>query len=84
MKNLVKTIVFDEFNSKTDKLSYILTEKGQGELSDETIKKIEDKLQVSSFDEFLKKFAPTVYPTTTDKDIVWKLEESYPGQKGIK
>lgn len=84
MKNLVKAIVFDEFNSKTDKLSYILMEKGQGELSDEIIKKIEEKLQVSSFDEFLKKFAPTVYPTTTDKNIIWELEESYPGQKGIK
>ncbi|WP_293960674.1 hypothetical protein [uncultured Fusobacterium sp.] len=84
MKNLVKAIVFDEFNPKVDKLSQILMKSEYGELTDETLKEIEDKLQVTNFEEFLKKFAPIVYPTVTERNIIWGLEESYPGQKGIK
>lgn len=84
MKNLVKGIVFDEFNSEAVKLSNILAKKKSGELNDMILQDIKERLEVSSFEEFLDKFSPTVYPTFTDKNIIWKLEKSYQGQKGIK
>lgn len=84
MKNLVKGIVFDEFNSEAIKLSKILSKKRTGELNDDDLKDVKERLEVSSFEEFLNKFAPTVYPTVIDRNIIWKLEKSYPQQKGTK
>lgn len=83
MKNLVKAIVFDEFSNEAPKLTYILDEaKGQKQLLEEQKKKVEEKLGVRSFEEFLDKFAPTIYPVVTQDNIEWTLESN--GEKGIK
>lgn len=83
MKNLVKGIVFDEFSNEGEKLSFILSEaKNQKQLTEEQQQKIEEKLGVRSFEEFLDKFSPTIYPVITQDKIEWTLENN--GQKGVK
>ncbi len=57
-----RTLVFDSFNpEQLDLLTLVGDTKGIDSLSDETVQKINQSLLVSSFDEFLAKFSPTVY-----------------------
>lgn len=85
MKNLVKGIVFDEFFNEGEKLTFILkeaSEQNHRQLGEKIQQNIENKLGVKSFEEFLDKFAPTIYPVVTQDKIEWTLENN--GQKGIK
>ncbi|WP_086347955.1 transcriptional regulator [Candidatus Enterococcus clewellii] len=57
-----RTIDFQEINpEKPDLLTLVGEVKGIDSLSDDKVKEINEKLVVSSFDEFMKKFSPTVY-----------------------
>ncbi|MCL1975267.1 MAG: hypothetical protein FWG61_03790, partial [Firmicutes bacterium] len=58
-----RTILFDVINPEVFNLSDIMTgtEENISSLTDEKIKEINEALLVSSFDEFLKKFKPTIY-----------------------
>ena len=54
-----KTIIFEEFNPDADDLHTILSSADDPE-SDKLVEKI-NELSVSSFEQFMKKFAPKVY-----------------------
>ena len=58
-----RTILFDGINPEVFNLSDLMagTEENVLSLTDEKIKEINEHLLVSSFDEFLKKFKPTIY-----------------------
>ena len=58
-----RTILFDVINPEVFSLSDLMTgtEENVSSLTDEKIKEINDALLVGSFDEFLKKFKPTIY-----------------------
>lgn len=58
-----KTILFEEINSEKDSLRVILNAMQDGETfeSGSVIKEIAEKLEVESFEEFLKKFKPVIY-----------------------
>ena len=61
-----RTILFDVVNPEVFSLSDLMTgtEENVSSLTDEKIKEINDALLVSSFDDFLKKFKPTICPST--------------------
>ena len=58
-----RTILFDVINPEVFNLSDLMTgtEENVSSLTDEKIKEINEALLVGSFDEFLKKFKPTIY-----------------------
>ena len=57
-----RTMLFEEINpEKNDLLTLIGDVKGKSSLDDDKVKEINENLLVSSFDEFLEKFAPVVY-----------------------
>ncbi len=57
-----RTILMEEINpEKLDLVTLVVDTKGIDSLSDEKIKKINENLLVSNFDEFLEKFDPVVY-----------------------
>lgn len=57
-----RTMLFEEINpERLDLLTLVGDTKGLNSLNDDKIKEINESLLVSSFDEFLDKFAPTVY-----------------------
>ena len=57
-----RTIDFQEINpEKPDLLTLVGEIKGLDSLSDDKVKEINEKLVVTSFDEFMGKFSPTVY-----------------------
>lgn len=58
-----RTILFDVINPEVFNLSDLMTgtEENVTSLTDEKIKEINEALLVGSFDEFLKKFKPTIY-----------------------
>lgn len=57
-----RTMLFEEINpERLDLLTLVGDTKGLNSLNDDKIKEINENLLVSSFDEFLDKFAPTVY-----------------------
>lgn len=59
-----RTILFDQINPSDDKmdlLTLVGDVKGMESLDDDKIKEINKHLLVSSFDEFLDKFEPTIY-----------------------
>jgi len=58
-----RTILFDVINPEVFSLSDLMTgtEEDVTSLTDEKIKEINESLLVGSFDEFLKKFKPTIY-----------------------
>ena len=58
-----RTMLFDVINPEVFSLSDIMTgtEENVSSLTDEKIKEINEALVVGSFDEFLKKFKPTIY-----------------------
>lgn len=57
-----RTVLFEEINpEKLDLLTLIGDTKGIDSLDDEKLKEINSNLLVRNFDEFLEKFAPTVY-----------------------
>lgn len=58
-----RTILFDVINPEVENLSVLMTgtEENISSLTDEKIKAINEALLVGSFDEFLKKFKPTIY-----------------------
>jgi len=58
-----RTILFDVINPEVFNLSDLMsgTEENVSSLTDEKIREINEALLVSSFDEFLKKFKPTIY-----------------------
>jgi len=57
------TMLFDAANPKVDSLFAMLSEgeTTDGSISDDKVLEIEEKLMVGSFDDYLKKFKPTVY-----------------------
>lgn len=85
MKNLVKTIVFDEFSPTADTLTRIIQSCGDNlkQLTDADLKKIEDKLGVRSFDEFLAKFKIEIYPTIIDNQASWTTDERFATGEGL-
>ena len=57
-----KTILFEEINpEKLDLITLVGDTKGLNSLNDDKIKEINENLLVNNFEEFLDKFAPTVY-----------------------
>ena len=57
-----RTILFEEINpEKLDLLTLVGDTKGLNSLNDDKIKEINENLLVNNFEEFLDKFAPTVY-----------------------
>lgn len=58
-----RTILFDVINPEVFNLSDLMTgtDENVSSLTDEKIKEINEALLVGSFDEFLKKFKPTIY-----------------------
>lgn len=64
-----RTILFEEINpEKLDLITLVGDVAGIDSLSDEKIKEINQNLLVNNFDEFLDKFAPTVYSFYNAKD----------------
>jgi hypothetical protein len=62
IKQTNRTLALDAINpEKPDFLTVIGDTSGMDSLPDEKIKEINDRLQVTSFDELLQKFAPTIY-----------------------
>jgi hypothetical protein len=63
MKQTNRTILFDVITPEVYSLSNLMTgtEETVSSLTDEKIKEINESLLVGSFDEFLKKFTPTIY-----------------------
>ena len=57
-----RTILFEEINpERLDLLTLVGDTKGLNSLNDDKIKEINENLLVNNFEEFLDKFAPTVY-----------------------
>lgn len=82
IKQTHKTILFEEFNDKSDdeaKSLYSIMNQTLvtgGSITDQTLlRKIDDELTVKSFEDFVKKFAPKVYEYVTD--INGKLSFAY-------
>lgn len=72
-----RTIDFQEFNpEKPDLLTLVGEVKGMDSLSDDKINEINEKLLVGSFDEFMDKFAPTVYSffNSSNGQVVYTLK----------
>lgn len=76
-----RTILFESFNPEVDDLRAILKNDYE-RFSDESLSKIKEKLFVKNFNEFLKKFKPTIYvkyvePNTDDLafDVEYTLEK---------
>ena len=76
MERLNYILVFDEFKQSNGLVPTLTTTilsdlKKADNASDKDLKKMEDTLGVSSFDEFLEKFAPVVYPVIQSNGINW-------------
>lgn len=77
MKRLHHIIIVDEFSKEAPKLLYMLQSfDNPKQLLDSHLKEIETTLGVSSFDEFLEKFAPTIYPVITEEGASWTFENN--------
>lgn len=73
-----RTILFEEINpEKNDLLTLIGDVKGKSSLEDEKVKEINENLLVSSFDEFLEKFAPVVYSffNANNQKVMYSLKK---------
>lgn len=79
IKQTNRTILFDAINpDKMDLLNLMAgVEASDKSLTDEKVKEIHSHLLVKSFDEFLKKFAPTIYSyfDAESKKMVYTLEQ---------
>ena len=66
-----RTILFDVINPEVFNLSNLMagTEENISSLTDEKVKEINEALIVGSFDEFLKKFKPTIYSYFDENNI---------------
>jgi len=56
-----KTIIFERFNEAYGLAQMVNTNNEKCELTQNDLKKIEEELSVSSFEEFLEKFRPVIY-----------------------
>lgn len=81
LKQVNRTILFESFNPEVDNLRTILKNDYDG-FSDESFRLIKNKLFVENFNEFLKKFKPTIYvkyiEASTDDlafDVLYTLEK---------
>lgn len=73
-----RTILFEEINpEKNDLLTLIGDVKGKSSLDDDKVKEINENLLVSSFDEFLDKFAPVVYSffNANNQKVMYSLKK---------
>lgn len=73
-----RTILFEEINpEKNDLLTLIGDVKGKSSLEDDKVKEINENLLVSSFDEFLDKFAPVVYSffNANNQKVMYSLKK---------
>lgn len=73
-----RAILFDEINpERLDLLTLIGDVKGLESLDDDKIKEINGHLLVKSFDEFLDKFAPTIYSffNAANQKVVYTLKK---------
>jgi hypothetical protein len=81
IKQTNNTILFEKFNNGDDLVTLL-----SNEWNDSLFKKIEDKLVVNNFDNFLEKFAPVVYIFSKDNGMPYftaEKPENFNG-KGIK
>lgn len=76
-----RTMMFAKINSEKHSLTKILskTEENNITISEELLKEIENELVVSSFDEFLKKFNPTIYSRSVNGEIQYSLKKDGAG-----
>ena len=76
-----RTIVFSKINSEKPSLTKILskTEEDNITISEDILKEIETELVVGSFEEFLKKFNPTIYSTSVNGEIKYSLRKDGAG-----
>ena len=73
-----RTMLFAEINPERLNLITLIGDvRGKTSLDDDKIKEINEELLVSSFDEFLDKFAPVVYSwcDATSASIQYSLEK---------
>ena len=89
MNKFSKVLLFEQFSETADDLITILSEdRSDNQLTDTMLRNIENRLGVDSFEEFLDKFAPTIYPQFSSDDteinFQWVFEEKYATGKGIK
>ena len=73
-----RTILFDEINpEKLDLLTLVGDVKGLESVDDDKVKEINGHLLVKSFDEFLDKFAPTVYSffNAANQKVIYTLKK---------
>lgn len=73
-----RTILFEEINpEKNDLLTMIGEVKGKNSLDDDKVKEINEELLVSSFDDFLEKFAPVVYSffNANNQKVIYSLKK---------
>lgn len=88
MNNFTKVLLFEKFADRTTLTNILSETKGQDQLSDTKLMEIENTLGVSSFEEFLEKFAPTIYQITTMADdgyhFSWSFERPKINDDSIK
>ena len=75
-----RTVLFDVINPECLDLINLMAgiETTDKSLTDEKIKEIHSHLLVRSFDEFLRKFAPTIYSYLMPTASVWCIHWSGP------
>lgn len=73
--------MFSKINSERPSLSKILskTEEGNITISEDLLKEIESELVVGSFEDFLKKFNPTIYSRSVNGEIIYSLRKDGAG-----
>lgn len=76
-----RTIMFSKINSERPSLTKILSKADEDSItiSDDLLKEIENELVVGSFDEFLKKFNPTIYSKSVNGEIIYSLRKDGSG-----
>ena len=76
-----RTIMFTKINSEKPSLTKILSKADEDSItiSDDLLKEIENELVVGSFEEFLKKFNPTIYSKSVNGEIIYSLRKDGSG-----
>ena len=76
IKSTSQTILFEQFNDKAPSLNTMLdtTEEEKVETADFALE-VKEQLNVTSFKEFLSKFAPTIYEICINGKFVYTTDE---------
>lgn len=86
MNQTNRSILFEVINpEKADLLTFLSDVSSKESLSDDKLKEIHGNLAVSSFEEFLEKFSPTVNMLlqTNDKKVVFSLDSLGGGEEKL-